>query len=271
MLGKMLKYDIKAMSRTFIPFYIAILVMSLFNTIFMRFEKIYAMFGGLTIFACLFIGLGVAATVMIITRFYHSVLGDEGYLTNTLPVSVDTILFSKLFAAMFWLIISGIVTILSFVVLMMGPVNMGDFFQSLGQLIQVVFDYMGTPDGFQNVMVIIAAGLLLLLLMLLALANEILHFYCSMACSQLRPFSKNRVVTSFIAYFVLGTPLSILTAALFAGVGSITVPLQSLIQSLSGSTLALLGLGVSCLIFLLLDVLLYLPTRYILKNKLNLE
>lgn len=67
---------------------------------------------GSSIIFGLFIALGVTALVMIITQFYHNVLGDEGYLTNTLPVGVDVILFSKLLSAMIWLCLSGVVGII---------------------------------------------------------------------------------------------------------------------------------------------------------------
>lgn len=93
MLGKLLKYDIKSMAHTFVPLFIAMLGMSILNILFFQNEWIAALIGGSAIMAGLLIALLVTTIVMIITQFYHSVLGDQGYLTNTLPVSVDTILF----------------------------------------------------------------------------------------------------------------------------------------------------------------------------------
>lgn len=100
MLGKMLKYDLKAMSKTMLPFFLVIIGMTVLNSFFIRFEWMTGIIAGSTIIFGLFIALGVTALVMIITQFYHNVLGDEGYLTNTLPVRVDVILLSKLFSAM---------------------------------------------------------------------------------------------------------------------------------------------------------------------------
>ena len=90
MLRKMLKYDIQAMSKTFIPFFIAILVISIFSALSMHLEWLIGIFGGATILFGLGIALFVTSLVLIITQFYKNVLGDQGYLTNTLPVSVDT-------------------------------------------------------------------------------------------------------------------------------------------------------------------------------------
>ena len=102
MLRKMLKYDIQAMSKTFIPFFIAILVISVFSALSMHLEWLIGIFGGATILFGLGIALFVTSLVLIITQFYKNVLGDQGYLTNTLPVSVDTIILSKLFSAIFF-------------------------------------------------------------------------------------------------------------------------------------------------------------------------
>ena len=75
----------------------------------------------------LIVALGVTTIVMIITQFYHSVLGDQGYLTNTLPVSVDTILCSKMLSATVWIILSGITAVISGIVLIAGISFTDDF------------------------------------------------------------------------------------------------------------------------------------------------
>ena len=79
MLRKMLKYDIQAMSKTFIPFFIAILVISIFSALSMHLEWLIGIFGGATILFGLGIALFVTSLVLIITQFYKNVLGDQGY------------------------------------------------------------------------------------------------------------------------------------------------------------------------------------------------
>lgn len=91
-----------------------------------------------------------------------------------------------------------------------------------------------------------------------------------MACSQLPILSKNRIVGSFIAYFVLNIPLTILMAAIMGGL-TCAANLSPWLEQLDVFPLGLLMLTTFLLVGLLLDLLLYLPTRYILKNKLNLE
>ena len=57
MLRKMLKYDLKAMAKTFIPFYAVILLMSVLNIIFIRAEWTPGMVSGTLIYVCLFMAL----------------------------------------------------------------------------------------------------------------------------------------------------------------------------------------------------------------------
>ena len=212
MLGKMLKYDLKAMSKTMLPFFLVIIGMTVLNSFFIHFEWMTGIIAGSSIIFGLFIALGVTALVMIITQFYHNVLGDEGYLTNTLPVGVDVILFSKLLSAMIWLCLSGVVGIIVLFITLATTAGASEFFSATFDVIQAFFlAFREYTSGTLSVLLLVVLGILAFLVFL---ANEILHFYCAMACSQLPILSKNRIVGSFIAYFVLNIPLTILMAAI---------------------------------------------------------
>ena len=260
MLGKMLKYDLKAMSKTMLPFFLVIIGMTVLNSFFIHFEWMTGIIAGSSIIFGLFIALGVTALVMIITQFYHNVLGDEGYLTNTL--------FSKLFSAMIWLCLSGVVGIIVLFITLATTAGASEFFSATFDVIQAFFlAFREYTSGTLSVLLLVVLGILAFLVFL---ANEILHFYCAMACSQLPILSKNRVVGSFIAYFVLNIPLTILMAVIMGGL-TCAANLSPWLEQLDVFPLGLLMLTTFLLVGLLLDLLLYLPTRYILKNKLNLE
>ncbi len=55
----------------------------------------------------------IAVVVYTAIRFYRNIYTDEGYLTNTLPVTPRMIILSKLLVSSLWSIISGIVVFLS--------------------------------------------------------------------------------------------------------------------------------------------------------------
>lgn len=272
MLRKMLKYDIKEMSKTFVPFFIAILAFSVLSAVSMRVDWLFGLFGGFTVLFGLFVALMVTSLVLIITQFYKNVLGDQGYLTNTLPVSVDTIIFSKLISAILWLCLSGIVSVLAFVIILMGGINsIGEFFIACGQVIQAIFKILSSPEYSHDALLMIFSLILFVILVLVTLANEILHIYCAMTCSQLYPFSKNRIIGSFIAYLLISIPVSIFTGLITSVIGFTGLHMESFIEKLSGPSTLMIALTTIIVIVMILNLILYFPTRYILKNKLNLE
>lgn len=96
MLGKLLKYELKATSRTFLPIYGALILVALGNRLF-RMGNINLGFGLTTaILVGLFVALGVLTLMVTIQRFNRNLLGDEGYLMFTLPVGPNQLIFLSL-------------------------------------------------------------------------------------------------------------------------------------------------------------------------------
>lgn len=272
MLGKMLKYDIKSMAHTFVPLFIAILGMSVINVLFFKNQWLAALMGGGTVMFGLIVALGVTTIVMIITQFYHSVLGDQGYLTNTLPVSVDTILCSKMLSATVWIILSGITAVISGIVLIAG-ISFTDDFATFLRMIETFFSQLAiylASDLMQALWTILLI-VLGVLLVIATIFNELLHFYCAMVCSQLYPFTKNRIAGSVIAYLLIGVPLSILSAFLMGGIAILDKLNHIFSQPTHIPSSLCLMLFMLFIEVMLMNLLLYLPSRHILKNKLNLE
>ena len=118
MLGKLLKHEFRATARTMLPMFGVVLVLSLLaNLSFARIADTDS--GALDILFGLFIvafflglfTMGVMSLVVMIQRFYKNVLGDEGYLTLTLPVNVHEILWSKLIVSFVWFLATGLIAI----------------------------------------------------------------------------------------------------------------------------------------------------------------
>ena len=98
MLGKLIKYEFKATGRILLPLYGALLVFALINRLLFRssldetINNTFGTIGGianiLSVFAygCTMAAVFVVTFFVIVQRFYKNILGDEGYLMNTLPV-----------------------------------------------------------------------------------------------------------------------------------------------------------------------------------------
>ena len=143
MLGKLLKYEFKATARMYFPLYLAVLLLALLGRLSIGGNILNAaqvlesygegggglfstFLGALAAIALVFYGLGLLGAyvvhfVITIQRFWKSLMGDEGYLMFTLPVSVDQLLWSKAIAAAVWGAATFLVVVLSVFVLAFQP------------------------------------------------------------------------------------------------------------------------------------------------------
>ena len=97
-MGRLMKYDLRAAMRLFIPLWLGTLALALVNrfTVHLEFSenRILNFFTGLVMVLYVLAALSilVVTLIYIIQRFYQSMLKDEGYLTFTLPVGIDSLL-----------------------------------------------------------------------------------------------------------------------------------------------------------------------------------
>ena len=119
MLGKLLKYDFKTFMRIMLPFYLALMALSLLaglsqdrmptdSTDFTPEVSPLAIIGGIALVLVLTVNI-----IIVVQRFRDNLLKNEGYLMFTLPVTRRQLLVSKALTALVSLIISGFVIILS--------------------------------------------------------------------------------------------------------------------------------------------------------------
>ena len=101
---KLLKYEWKACARICLPLYGAMLLMSVVSAL-MTTESAQNIMDGIPtailgmLYFALLIAVFVVTAVILIQRFYKNLLGDEGYLMFTLPVTVAQHIWSKVIIA----------------------------------------------------------------------------------------------------------------------------------------------------------------------------
>lgn len=119
MLGKLFRYECKATGRILMPIFGAVVLMGLVSAMLFKFMPqsqweenipmtvltVVSMF----LFFCLILVALVCSFIFSIIRFRKSLLGSEGYLMNTLPVSVWENIGAKLLTAVLYQIIAMIV------------------------------------------------------------------------------------------------------------------------------------------------------------------
>lgn len=261
---KLLKYEWKACARTCLPLYGALLLMAIVNHI-MYYGGASTLLNGIpsALVTMLYFGIMVAVfvvtTVILVQRFYKNLLGSEGYLMFTLPVTVSQHILSKTVIATAMTLLGCIAAALS-----IGIVSGGfKAFVGVGDLLKAFVQ--------QPIAIVFA---LELLLAVLAIAGIALFVYLCIALGHLA--KKHRLLMAIVWYFVLSTALQFAMLLVLMGGGNV-LPASFLavmramwngitpegamhLFLLCGSAAALIG-----------DVVYFFATRWILEHKLNLE
>ena len=264
MLGKLLKYEFKATSRILLPLYGALLIFAFIVKIFIgtKLDGVNMDFlGGIPAVVSIFTYGATMAAVFIVTifiiiqRFYKNLLGDEGYLMNTLPVS------SKLISAIIWSLVSIFVAILSIIIMMYNREAFGNFFSIIPEAFSKAYSEFGGS--------LILVGIEFLVAGLLQLALNITLIYTSISIGHLLP--KMKILGSFGAFIVLNIIMNTIFSSIMLLIPNSFSEYMSLVfQSNMTALVHLIGLG-AAFINALWFTIFFLITRYILKNKLNLE
>lgn len=208
----------------------------------------------------------IAVNVYIAIRFYKNVYTDEGYLTHTLPVAPRSIILSKLFVGAIWSLITAVTIAVSVFALFLTLFNIADasFYTELKTVWPLIKTFINTELEMS------VSGLVIFSMIYMLLTNffSIIIMYASVALGQL--FKKHRVMGAIIWYISLYTMIQIVTS-LF-----INIPLAANMPSFNsvgyhiGSFFKPL-FAISCMITLVLGVVLFFITEYMMQKKLNLE
>ena len=267
---KLLKYEWKACARTCLPLYGVLILMSFVTHLLYGIPQ-NSTFGSMlpAIGSMLYMGVMMAAfvvtAVILIQRFYKNLLGSEGYLMFTLPVTVTQHLLSKTIIAVVMIGLSGLSALISIFIFA------GKMILSMDGVWQA---FTGLSNLLPHNMNDFLFELELLVLAVLGIAGMALFLYMCIALGHLA--SRHRLLMSIVWYVVLSTALQVLMLMVMMGVGN-AVP-QPFVDWMkvwwSGITpmgAVHLMLRFCCVAALIGDAVCFLVTRWILTHKLNLE
>ncbi len=275
MLRKLMKYEFKATARWFFPLYIAIVLFALISRTLISTQSvendiINNLRGILTTisilaYVLLFVGTMVISLVVVVQRFYKSLLGDEGYLMFTLPVKTWQHTTSKLLIAMLWSILSALIGFFSIILF----IPSGEMSKMINELSEIM--------GVFNASFFILGGLILLI----NIARTIIEIYAAISLGHI--FNKHRIILSFAFYIGINTISQVVYMLILPFVSSPFVkvisedisygvsieynsfPFANMLPQLM--TLSVIILVIS----IILSAGYYIATNYLLKTKLNLE
>ncbi|MDY3618250.1 hypothetical protein [Agathobaculum sp.] len=266
---KLLKYEWKACARACLPVYGGVLVVALINRL-MEVLHLQNMLHGIPQLLAAFAYFGVMVAVFVVTavillqRFYKSLLGDEGYLMFTLPVTPAQHIWSKTIIAFVMCVLSGITAMLSVVILAASSSFPVDFASFIADFFRVL---TRTEFGVANGLLYIFEAIVMLVIMSL---GSILFMYACIALGHLA--KKHRVAMAVVWYFVLSTVLQFLFAmVIMAGDSGIYNAMFGWVTYLAEAAQIHVVLLLMCVASAIPGAAFFFGTRYILQNKLNLE
>ena len=277
MLGKLIKHELRGSGRTMLPFILVSLFLAVMAGLSMRAmerQQDYSWFNilfGIVIFLFVagLMAVCIMSVVVVINRFRQNLLGDEGYLMFTLPVSVDQHIWAKLIVSAIWFLATALTCMLAVVLVLLCNVDLFDIDWSE---VSYVMGELGRMMKEFGVLHIVGYCLEMLLMFFAGACVSCLTFYCAMAIGY--SFANRKVLLSILAFFGLDILFSILQSSLMMLLNAMP-GVERFMENLDLSRVNAAG---SVHIVLLCWVLylaihaavLYIPTRLLLKKKLNL-
>lgn len=262
MLGKLLKYEIMATSRIFLPLFGLILLLAGINRVFLPLNSgtfdVPRMIT-MTVYIILIVALCVMTLVVTIQRFNKNLLGDEGYLSFTLPVKIELHIVSKAIVTLMWTALSLIVSLFSIFILAVNENTVRDFSRGCMELSDAFSRYGGWA------WLILAEAVVL---GIVAVLTGTLEIYAAISVGHLS--GKHKLLAGFGAFIGFGVAEQIVLSFFMNSSGR-----DSLFGDYVGpgftvsdlSALLLYTIGFTALF----GAAFFFLTNWILKRRLNLE
>lgn len=277
MLKKLMKYEFRSCARYLVPIYIAMIAIFTINSglIFASVNnsfdndliRIIMIMASFTVF----IILSIASIYVVAKRFAKGVFGDEGYLTNTLPVTNNQIIASKTIVLTTYSLITFLVVILSLIIMVLPSLisspdfTFGKFFGQIAKL-----------AAQNNVNIAKYASIGFISLIISSLSSTIIVFMC-VSIAHLKSFVQHKYLVGILTYVLLSIITNIVSIPLYETIFTSNDTVVSYVNPTGAEVMGslapvmdkfLLALNIETLIIAILG---YALIYYIMNNRLNLE
>lgn len=276
MLGKLIKYEMKALMRYLIPF--CVVMVALFGAMVIgfasKFETVIAMSVGL-IFMVSIMWMLIGGFIVVFVRFNQGMFSDESYLIHTTPVSANKILLSKLISHTL-LIVAYVVVILviGFGILFVTAAKTSsiEWYSAWNRIIETI--------GPREIMV----GLLLVIAGLVSTAEGILFSYATVSVANLQMFKSHKKLAGAIFFIGVSEIVTYIEDAigvygggygLLEGIFGLNATPNGYFYGVTtqGGTIGAFQsiLLITIAVGLVKGIVWYLGSYYVVSNKLNLD
>lgn len=284
MIFKLFKYDCRGVGKKLLPLYILTLAFAFLTRfslsgLFNRFQSleynsqyemsisdiIFNTFASLTIAISWILIMAVffVTFFIIVIKYGRSIFGEEGYLTNTLPITSSQIIITKVLNYYLWNFVATLVVILALIIMYLHTEMIPFTFREAWDATVRVYR-MIPPE-------VLSRGYFLLflfaVLMIISPIVSILQVYFSIGIgSQF----KNKFIMSIVAYFgvsfVVGQITNIPMSIYFVAMGE---RMESSNEQVLSAMIVVALLSLAAV--LISGIVYFFGTKYFMDKKLNLE
>lgn len=219
MLGKLIKYDIRATWRDFVGVYGSLLLgVLILPQIFKNVtsEIIHAMLGFIAM--AIVIATIVVMIMMLFKIFNNNVFSKEGYLLMTLPVTPTQIVGSKLIVSTMWVVLTGIVSVSSlFIFFVSADISTLEIFRVMKSFLLAI-----GGNGIRLIILLVASSIF-------SVVKEISKLFLACSIANLKKLGNLRIVVGILSYFIFSW-LEVLFVKVFISIGSVFPGFDSIVQ-----------------------------------------
>jgi len=267
MLRLLMKYEFKAVRRIMLPLYGAWMVISV---VFGLAIKLFINDSGLPVIILGMIYSVVTVTVIILTiilviqRFYKNLLGNEGYLMFTLPVSIGKHVWNKTISASIWVVFGTILGLISAGIIAVCNGGLSHMLQAINQMITEITEQIGT--GITAILVIEV-----IVLALLMCGEAALKIYAAISVGH--QWSNHRVlgaIGAYLGFAIVEVIISNIISKVNDAMG-IAEKLLDWSRTMNITAQTQLGILFLALLTCIFIAIYYVITYKLLEKKLNLQ
>lgn len=275
-LGKLIKYDFMDVSKLIIPFYIGMGVMGIVIRVFwfiLLNEKIddrvrisTGVFQFMSYFGYVIaiIGIILMTYYAVIIRYYRSIYGNEGYLTNTLPIETYEIILAKLLTFFSWFVVNGIIIFFTFwFIIPIEGIFKANIFRP--EVLREIEMFLRHSVGTALIIGIIS-------MLVMTIEKILFLFLCVSIANMVKSY---RILTGIGAYIILGGIIGLIKQVILTftyifdkNYGNYGNSEWEVLRTFENVFNTNLGMLFTSIVF---SVILFFVINYLLKNKLNLE
>ena len=290
MLGKLIKHEWKSVYKVGSILLLAMLAVTVIGCVVLQMPWLKDLFSGesnlgdvqevilvFTLFISfmlyIFLLVGITYGIMIYlgVHFYKSMYSEQGYLTNTLPVTPHQLLISKTLVSGVWYVLIEVGVILSMVALVFSFIaglgttegySLAEALEMIWTEFALVFEseFGGTMIHFMVYFVVA---------MLVSPFAAMLMIFGALTIGQLS--KKHKVAMGILAYFGISM-VNMIISMIVSMFYSVSLVVSSINDPYAVNDMDMMGIyDASMIIVIVMAVVLYFISHYILSKKLNMD